>query len=32
MLRQRGIDESKLEVLIRRGDNWFRYGAPKQMS
>lgn len=31
--RQRGIDDarvSKREVLIRRGDQWFRYGAPKR--
>jgi hypothetical protein len=33
--RQPGIDDarvSKREVLIRRGQNWFRYGAPKQLS
>ena len=33
--RQRGIDDarvSKREVLIRRGDRWFRYGAPKRVS
>jgi hypothetical protein len=33
--RQRGIDDarvSKREVLIRRGDQWFRYGAPKRVS
>ena len=33
--RQRGVDDarvSKREVLIRRGNQWFRYGAPKQMS
>ena len=32
--RQRGIDDarvSKREVLIRRGDQWFRYGAPKRV-
>jgi hypothetical protein len=32
---QRGIDDarvSKREVLIRRGDQWFRYGAPKRVS
>ena len=31
--RQSDIDDarvSKREVLIRRGDQWFRYGAPKQ--
>jgi len=30
--RQRGVDDarvSKREVLIRRGDQWFRYDAPK---
>ena len=33
--RQRGIDDaraSKREVLIRRGDQWFRYGALKRVS
>jgi hypothetical protein len=33
--RQRGVDDarvSKREVLIRRGDQWFRYGAPKRAS
>ena len=33
--RQRDIDDarvSKREVLIRRGDQWFRYGAPKRVS
>jgi hypothetical protein len=33
--RERGIDDarvSKREVLIRRGDQWFRYGAPKRVS
>jgi hypothetical protein len=33
--RQRGIDDarvSKREVLIRRGQKWFRYGAPKRVS
>lgn len=33
--RQRGIDDarvSKREVLIRRGDQWFRYGTPKRVS
>jgi hypothetical protein len=33
--RQRGIDDarvSKREVLIRRGEKWFRYGAPKRVS
>jgi hypothetical protein len=32
--RQGGINDarvSKREVLIRRGNKWFRYGAPKQM-
>jgi len=30
--RKRGVDdarESKREVLIRRGDQWYRYDAPK---
>jgi hypothetical protein len=30
--RQRGVDDarvSKREVLIKRGDQWFRYNAPK---
>jgi hypothetical protein len=30
--RQRGVDDarvSKREVLIRRGDQWFRYEPPK---
>jgi hypothetical protein len=33
--RQRGVNDahvSKREVLIRRGDQWFRYGAPKRVS
>ena len=33
--RQRGIDDARVfkrEVLIRRGDQWFRYGAPKRVS
>jgi hypothetical protein len=33
--RQNGVDDaraSKREVLIRRGEKWFRYGAPKPMS
>jgi hypothetical protein len=33
--RQHGIDDarvSKREVLIRRSDQWFRYGAPKRLS
>ena len=33
--RQRGIDDarvSKREVLIRRGEQWFRYGAPKRVA
>jgi hypothetical protein len=32
--RQRGVDDarvSKREVLIRRGEKWFRYGAPKRV-
>jgi hypothetical protein len=32
--RQQGIDDarvSKRQVLIRRGDQWFRYGAPKRV-
>jgi hypothetical protein len=32
--QQRGVDDarvSKREVLIRRGDKWFRYGAPKRV-
>ena len=32
--RQRGVDDarvSKGEVLIRRGEKWFRYGAPKRV-
>jgi hypothetical protein len=32
--RERGVDDarvSKREVLIRRGEKWFRYGAPKRM-
>jgi hypothetical protein len=32
---QPGIDDarvSKREVLIRRGQKWFRYGAPKPIS
>jgi hypothetical protein len=32
--RQPGIDDarvSKREVLIRRGDRWLRYGAPKRV-
>ena len=32
--RQRGVDDarvSKREVLIRRGKQWFRYGAPKRV-
>ena len=30
--RKRGVDDarvSKREVLIRRGDQWYRYDAPK---
>jgi hypothetical protein len=33
--RQGGIDDarvSKRETMIRRGDQWFRYGAPKRVS
>jgi hypothetical protein len=33
--RQCGVDDariSKREVLVRRGDRWFRYGAPKRVS
>jgi hypothetical protein len=33
--RRKGINDaraSKREVLIRRGDQWFRYGAPKRVS
>jgi hypothetical protein len=33
--RQGGIQDarvSKREVLVRRGDQWFRYGAPKRVS
>ena len=33
--RQGGIDDarvSKREVMIRRGEQWFRYGAPKRKS
>jgi hypothetical protein len=33
--RQGGIQDarvSKREVLIRRGDRWFRYGAPRRVS
>jgi hypothetical protein len=33
--QQRGVDDarvSKREVLIRRGEKWFRYGAPKRVS
>jgi hypothetical protein len=33
--RQSGVDDarvSKREVLVRRGDQWFRYGAPKRVS
>ena len=32
--RQSDIDDarvSKREVMIRRGDRWFRYGAPKRV-
>lgn len=33
--RQGGVDDARVtkrEVLIRRGDQWFRYGAPKRVS
>jgi hypothetical protein len=33
--RQRGVNDarvSKREVMIRRGEKWFRYGAPKRVS
>jgi hypothetical protein len=33
--RQSGVDDarvSKREVLIRRGKQWFRYGAPKPVN
>ena len=33
--RQRGVDDarvSKREVMIRRGEKWFRYGAPKRVT
>jgi len=33
--RQSGIDDarvSKREVMIRRGEQWSRYGAPKRVS
>lgn len=33
--RQHGIDNARVsnrEVLIRRGAQWFRYGAPKRVS
>jgi hypothetical protein len=33
--QQRGVNDarvSKREVLIRRGDQWFRYGAPQRVS
>jgi hypothetical protein len=33
--RQRGVDDarvSKREVLIRRGEKWYRYGSPKRVS
>jgi hypothetical protein len=31
----KGVDDARVlkrEVLIRRGEKWFRYGAPKQVS
>ena len=33
--REYGIDDARVtkrEVIIRRGDQWFRYGAPKRVS
>jgi hypothetical protein len=31
--RQADIDDARVsKVLIRRGDQWFRYGAPKRVS
>jgi hypothetical protein len=33
--RQRGVDDAKVskrKLLIRRGEKWFRYGAPKRVS
>lgn len=33
--RQRGVGDARVsrrEVMIRRGDQWFRYGAPKRVS
>ena len=33
--RHKGVDDARMlkrEVLIRRGEKWFRYGAPKQVS
>ena len=33
--RQSGVDDarvSKREVMIRRGEKWFRYGAQKRVS
>jgi len=33
--RQRGIDDARVtkrEAMVRRGKQWFRYGAPKQVS
>jgi hypothetical protein len=33
--RHKGVDDARVlkrEVLIRRGEKWFRYGAPKQVS
>ena len=33
--RERGIDDARVtkrEVMIRRGDQWFRYGVPKRVS
>ena len=32
--RERGIDDARVtkrEVMIRRGEKWFRYGAPKRV-
>jgi hypothetical protein len=31
--RHEGVDDARVtkrETLVRRGDNWFRYGAPDQ--
>ena len=34
LCRRRGVDDARLskrEVMIRRGDKWFRYGTPRQV-